>query len=67
MARRDYDFERCQAYEVDGAIPMCSEYYPCSFCDGSGKVSDGYEHWICRACDGTGCGFESVCNCSEGD
>lgn len=65
MARREYEFETCDADQVDKDFPSCSEYYPCSVCYGSGKVSDGYENFTCKACGATGCGFASVCGCDD--
>jgi hypothetical protein len=64
MAKREDIFETCEA---DCTTPACAEYYPCSICDGNGKVSDGYEYKTCPACGGTGCGFASVCGCDEED
>jgi len=62
MALREDERDRCDG---DAAAIRCADHYPCSLCHGSGRVSDGYEDWPCRACDATGCGYASVCGCTE--
>ncbi len=64
MALREDERDRCDGGDND---PCCAEYYPCSLCHGSGKVSDGYEDWPCGACGATGCGYACVCGCDEED